>query len=63
VKIHDNGRGISARQLDDPGSIGLLGMRERADLIGGQLQITSKRGKGTAVLITAPASREQRAGT
>jgi two-component system sensor histidine kinase UhpB len=63
VKIHDNGRGITARQLDDPASIGLLGMRERAELIGGQLQITSKRGKGTAILITAPASREQRAGT
>jgi signal transduction histidine kinase len=63
VKIQDNGRGITARQLDDPGSIGLLGMRERAELIGGQLQITSKRGKGTAILIMAPASREQRAGT
>jgi two-component system sensor histidine kinase UhpB len=62
VKIHDNGRGISARELDDPGSIGLLGMRERAELIGGQLMITSKRGKGTAILVTAPASREQGAG-
>ena len=37
VKIHDNGRGITAQELDDPRSIGLLGMRERAELIGGEL--------------------------
>ena len=61
VKVHDNGRGITPQELDDPGSIGLLGMRERAELIGGQLLITSKRGKGTAILITAPVTREPEA--
>ena len=60
VKVHDNGRGITGRELDDPGSIGLLGMRERAELIGGQLQITAQRGKGTAILITAPVTRQPR---
>jgi two-component system sensor histidine kinase UhpB len=60
VKIHDNGRGITARELDDPGSIGLLGMRERAELIGGELSITGKRGKGTTILISAPVAREPR---
>ena len=57
VRIHDNGRGISECELDDPGSIGLLGMRERAELIGGQVVITSQRAKGTVVLITVPASQ------
>jgi signal transduction histidine kinase len=61
VTIHDNGRGITSRELDDPGSIGLLGMRERAELVGGQLQISAKRGKGTAILITAPVVPDQRA--
>jgi two-component system sensor histidine kinase UhpB len=60
VKVHDNGRGITGRELEDPGSIGLLGMRERAELIGGQLQITATRGKGTSILITAPVTREQK---
>ena len=54
VKIHDNGRGVSEQELEDGASIGLLGMRERAGLIGGELLITGRRGKGTAVLITAP---------
>ncbi len=54
IRIHDNGRGITAAALNDPRSIGLLGMRERAELIGGQLVITAQRGKGTVVLITVP---------
>jgi signal transduction histidine kinase len=58
VKIHDNGRGITGPELDDPRAIGLLGMRERAELIGGQLLITAQRGKGTAILITVPMASE-----
>ena len=61
VKVHDNGRGITGSELDDPASIGLLGMRERAELIGGQLLITAKRGKGTAILIVAPVTRDPKA--
>jgi signal transduction histidine kinase len=54
VRIHDNGRGIAAQALDDPSSIGLLGMRERAELIGATLTITAQPGKGTNILITVP---------
>jgi two-component system, NarL family, sensor histidine kinase UhpB len=54
VRIHDNGRGITEGELDDPKSIGLLGMRERAELIGGQVLFSSQRGKGTVVLIAVP---------
>jgi two-component system, NarL family, sensor histidine kinase UhpB len=54
VKIHDNGRGITREALDDPASIGLLGMRERAELIGARLVISGRAGKGTAILITVP---------
>jgi two-component system sensor histidine kinase UhpB len=61
VKVHDNGRGISEHALDDRASIGLVGMRERAELIGGQLLITSRRGKGTAVVITTPIADARRA--
>jgi PAS domain S-box-containing protein len=57
VRIHDNGRGITAQALDDPASIGLLGMRERADLIGARLVISGQAGKGTAILITVPLCR------
>jgi PAS domain S-box-containing protein len=54
VKIDDNGRGITAHALDDPASIGLLGMRERAELIGARLAISGRAAKGTAILITIP---------
>jgi|KBSSwiStaDraftv2_1062776.scaffolds.fasta_scaffold172768_2 two-component system sensor histidine kinase UhpB len=57
VTIHDNGRGITERVLDDPSSIGLLGMRERAELIGAALAITSRPGKGTTIAITVPIAR------
>ena len=60
VKVHDNGRGIAEHELGDRGSIGVLGMRERAELIGGQLLITGRRGKGTAVLVTAPIAHARR---
>jgi signal transduction histidine kinase len=56
VKIQDNGCGITEQAVRDPASIGLLGMRERADLVGGKLSITGVPGKGTAILITIPAT-------
>ena len=62
IRIHDNGRGIRERELDDPASIGLLGMRERAELIGGQVVITSQRAKGTVILITVPANDPREVG-
>ena len=57
LKVHDNGRGISAAELNDQKSIGLLGMRERAQLVGGDVTITGGAGVGTTVLIRIPLNR------
>jgi two-component system sensor histidine kinase UhpB len=57
VKIHDNGRGLTADELADRSSLGLLGMRERAESIGARLAITAQPGKGTAILIAVPLAR------
>jgi PAS domain S-box-containing protein len=54
LQIRDNGRGITDARLSDPGSVGLLGMRERAALIGGTFSIAGKRGKGTTVTVRVP---------
>jgi PAS domain S-box-containing protein len=59
LTIADNGRGINPNALSDPVSIGLWGMRERAQLIGAKLSITARPGKGTAVVVTVPASAAQ----
>lgn len=52
--IRDNGRGVTAEEVNDPRAIGLLGMRERAALVGATFEITGRRGKGTSVLVRVP---------
>jgi signal transduction histidine kinase len=52
--VHDNGRGITERELRDPRSAGLLGMRERAHLLGGEFRISGSPGRGTRVMVSIP---------
>lgn len=50
--VHDNGRGFTADET--PESLGILGMRERAMLLGGQLEVTPVLGEGTSVAASIP---------
>lgn len=56
--IEDNGTGFDpgSRETDRNGQkgMGIIGMRERAALIGGMLEIESTRGTGTTVYISVP---------
>jgi two-component system sensor histidine kinase DegS len=58
MSITDNGKGFSTSRLTGDlakeGKLGVLGMEERARLIGGTLQIKSEPGKGTTVIARAP---------
>ncbi len=54
LTVNDNGKGITGEKLENPFSMGLLGMRERARIIGGDLQITSGKNDGTTVQLRAP---------
>jgi signal transduction histidine kinase len=54
LRIRDNGGGITDAQVRDERSIGLLGMRERAGLIGGLFEISGRRGRGTLVSVRVP---------
>jgi signal transduction histidine kinase len=55
VSVSDDGRGFSVGTgLAADGHFGLVGMRERADEIGGSLDIRSTPGKGTTVVIEVP---------
>ncbi|RPI49376.1 MAG: hypothetical protein EHM55_23880 [Acidobacteria bacterium] len=56
LEISDNGRGISRSDLVSPQSLGLLGMRERAALVDGTVDITSQPGRGTTLAVTIPTS-------
>jgi signal transduction histidine kinase len=54
VIIEDDGRGFEMpppRELAHSGHLGLLGMQERAQLIGGQLEIQSSPGRGSRVIL------------
>jgi PAS domain S-box-containing protein len=52
--IHDNGRGFDLADSSLSQSLGLLGMRERAAILRGQVNISSARGKGTTVAAWIP---------
>lgn len=54
LKIEDDGRGIPKERLEDPTSLGLASMRERTHLLGGELVIASRTGRGTTVTARIP---------
>ena len=54
LEVKDNGRGISDAQIHNTKSIGLLGIRERAALLGGEVQWQGQPGKGTTVTVRIP---------
>ncbi len=56
LKIHDNGIGIPSEALDGTKSLGLLGMRERARSLGGDVEITGIPDQGTTVVVKVPNS-------
>jgi len=59
LRIRDDGRGIDPKVLDEralSGHWGLPGMRERAELIGGHLDVRSRIGSGTVIDLSIPAS-------
>lgn len=55
MKVADQGRGFDpAENFHPPRGWGLAGMRERVELMGGELKIMAAPGKGTTVEITLP---------
>ncbi|MGE5445220.1 MAG: PAS domain S-box protein [Ignavibacteriales bacterium] len=54
LEVRDNGKGITESEISNPHSLGLLGMRERALLLRGEIKISGTPGKGTAVTVRIP---------
>jgi signal transduction histidine kinase len=59
LEINDNGRGVTPEQVADARSLGLLGMRERAELLGGSVDLTGRPGQGTLVTVTLPIGKDE----
>ena len=59
--VTDDGKGISETAVEDSrASLGLLGMKERAEACGGEMQIWGDPGKGTTVAVQIPLSDSTR---
>jgi PAS domain S-box-containing protein len=54
MSVRDNGRGIAQHEIENPATMGLLGMRERALSAGGDVRITRAARGGTNVLVILP---------
>jgi PAS domain S-box-containing protein len=54
AEIVDDGRGISAEEINSETTLGLLGMRERTSALDGSVIIEGSPGRGTRVFVTIP---------
>ena len=54
LTVHDNGRGFAANDPARPGHFGLVGLRERAALLNGQVSIESAPGRGARIEVRLP---------
>jgi signal transduction histidine kinase len=55
LRVRDDGCGFDTEEASrNGGRFGLLGMRERAERLGGQLSVQSRKGEGTAIEVTVP---------
>src|SRR5438105_1370273 len=52
LELRDDGNGFRTKDQHD--GLGLAGMRERAEQMGGTLKVSSARGKGTTIVVTVP---------
>jgi signal transduction histidine kinase len=62
LEVQDNGKGVSLQDLSAGKSMGIVGMRERALLLGGELSITGAPGEGTTVRVRIPEARRNEPG-
>ena len=61
IKIEDNGKGFDINTaMDRADSYGLIGMQERAEMVGGQLAVQSSQGKGTTISAVIPITKIMR---
>jgi signal transduction histidine kinase len=54
LEVRDDGIGLPEERVPDSNSLGLIGIRERVLLLGGETAITGARGEGTLVRVTLP---------
>lgn len=61
VSVQDNGRGIADAEKESPHAFGMVGMRERARVLGGNLTVSGAPKMGTVVQLALPLEAGSRA--
>jgi signal transduction histidine kinase len=56
LRVFDNGVGFNAETICKGNTLGILGMRERASIVGGKLEIKTAPGNGTEIFVSVPAA-------
>lgn len=59
LEVRDNGLGFDAKRPGGSGGVGIRGMRERVQRLGGRMEIESAPGKGTAVRVRVGLHKEE----
>ncbi len=54
LEISDNGQGIATSELSKPKAFGLKGLHERAKSVGGWLDVSTRAGNGTSIILSVP---------
>jgi len=63
LMVLDNGQGGASQTEASPPGFGLLGMRERVELLGGRMQAGSEPGRGWRVEVVLPRGKQEAQGT
>ncbi len=61
LNVQDNGRGFNLGDPRRPNSFGLMGLRERVSLLGGEVHIESRPGRGTVLHVQIPLEEKAQA--
>jgi signal transduction histidine kinase len=59
LEVTDNGQGFDLKAVRNQGGIGLAGMQERVEKLGGSLHIVSQPGQGTSIEVSVPLARAE----
>ena len=54
LRIEDDGKGFNKLQVNNKRTLGILGMKERTAMMGGNYVIESNPGRGTIVVVSVP---------
>jgi len=60
LEVEDNGKGIEKEKIHSSKSLGLLGMRERAQMFGGRIIVMGTPGMGTKVTVEIPSVEKRK---